>query len=222
MVGARVRLIVTVAGAAVILGGCKSEKRDAPSKPAPSAASSSAASSSPSSAPAAVASPAPAAPIPPTNIAGFSTPDDYTSKAATRIDLASGLVIEDLKVGQGDAVLPRALVTFHYRGKIDGDREFDCTLTRPDGPKPEVQPLNKLFKGLADGMIGMQKGGRRRLTIPPHLAPGIVGLKDVEGNTLIPPAATLIYVVDMVDIQPPPVTPPPPAAPAPAAAPGQK
>jgi FKBP-type peptidyl-prolyl cis-trans isomerase len=151
----------------------------------------------------------------------FSTAADYETKPVNRLDLNSGMIIEDLKVGEGAAALPKALVTFHYRGKLMGGDEFDCTLTREGGPQPEVQALDKLFDGLAAGMIGMKPGGRRRLTIPPMLARGIVGMKDSEGKVLIPPDATLIYVIDVVDIKQQLVTAPPapPASPAPSAAP---
>lgn len=204
---ASVWMIVSVCGGvAVATSGCKSEKRD--DKPAPPAA---AASAKPEAKPDAAApaqaeratetTPAPVAPTPGADVSRFSGPDAYETKAQSRVDLPSGLVIEDLRIGEGPSALPGAVVTFHYRGKLEGGKEFDCTLDREGGPKPEEHPINKLFPGLTNGMIGMKAGGRRRLTIPPYLAPGIVGMKDSDGIELIPPNATLIYVIDMLDIK---------------------
>lgn len=224
---ASVWMIVTVCGAAVAaVAGCKSEKRADKPTPAPAAstpgaegsARAHADASASASEPAPVsATPAPA--VPPgakADVSKFSTPEAYTAKAESRVDLPSGLVIEDLRIGDGPSALPGAIVTFHYRGKIEGGKEFDCTLEREGGPKPEEHPINKLFVGLTNGMIGMKAGGRRRLTIPPYLAPGIVGMKDSEGKELIPPNATLIYVIDVVEVKPQALAPATPAPHAPA------
>lgn len=219
---ASVWMIVSVCGGvALAASGCKSEKRD--DKPAPPPAASTAGAEAPPTSPAAVkpsaapqAKPSPAPAAAAADVSKFSGPDAYETKAQSRVDLPSGLVIEDLRIGEGPSALPGAIVTFHYRGKLADGKEFDCTLDREGGPKPEEHPINKLFPGLTSGMIGMKSGGRRRLTIPPYLAPGIVGMKDSDGNQLIPPDATLIYVIDMVEIKQQVV---PPATPAPAAAP---
>ncbi len=231
---ASVWMMVCVCGAAAAIGaGCKGEKRnDKPPPPPPAATADTGATKSaarahadaapkgaPESKPADAAK-SPAAPG--VDVSKFSGPDAYDAKAETRVDLPSGLVIEDLRTGEGPSALPGAIVTFHYRGKVKDGKEFDCTLDREGGSKPEEHPINKLFMGLANGMIGMKAGGRRRLTIPPYMAPGIVGMKDSEGKVLIPPDATLIYVIDMVEVKPQalaPAIPPPPPASSPAAKP---
>jgi hypothetical protein len=228
-------LVVGVVGAActmiaAAMGGCKGENRAG--HPAAgdgtSGVSQPAAAAQPAGAPPTEASPTPA---PPVDVSQFSTPADYDTKALNRLELTSGLVIEDLKIGTGQPALPGAIVTFHYRGKVAGGEEVNCTLTpkadpaaaaspspAPPSPAPEVQPLSRLFDGLKSGMVGMQAGGRRRLTIPAALAPGVAGMKDQEGRVIVPGDATLIYVIDLVEIKQRVVTTPADAqAPAPAA-----
>lgn len=225
---ARCFAVLVLAGvAAGGLAGCKGEKPasggsgSATATPAASATTA-AASTTPAAEPTAPAAAA-------LDVAG---PDAYDAPALSRVELPSGLIIEDLRIGHGAAALPRAFMSFHYRGKIQGGKEFNVTSEAPGGPKPEEQAINRLIPGLATGLVGMKEGGRRRLTIPPQLAPGIVGLKDAEGNDRIPGDATLIYVIDAMTIkqQLVPATPAPtqPAAPTgasapdkPAAAPGQ-
>lgn len=181
------------------LAGCKGDKPSAHATSAPSAAPAE------QPAPATLSEPRPPAPA-----AGeFAGVDAYDAPALSRVEMPSGVVIEELKVGEGEAAFPRAFVTFHYRAKVQGGQEFYSSTEVPEGPKPESQSLDRLIPGLATGMVGMKSGGRRRLTVPPSLAPGVVGIKDEKGNLRIPPDATLVYVVDAVAIRQQLITAPP-------------
>jgi len=91
-------------------------------------------------------------------------------------------------------------LTFHYRGKVKDGAEFDVTKDHAE-PKPMVEPLTRLFEGLSTGLVGVKPGGRRRLTIPGYLAPGIAGLRNEAGEVVIPSDAVLIYVVDVLEIK---------------------
>jgi peptidylprolyl isomerase len=53
-----------------------------------------------------------------------------------------------------------------------------------------------VIKGWDDGIVGMRVGGRRRLTIPPHLAYG-----DRGAGGVIKPGETLVFVVDLVTVR---------------------
>lgn len=192
--------------------GCSSDKREpVPARPPSRSAPADAAGVTPAGTPTAASQ-------------GFAGPDAYDAPAGSRYELPSGLVIEDLIRGGGDVVLPMSTVTFHYRFKVKDGDEIHISAEMPHdppaegqspaAPSPETQRLSRLMPGLRDGLVGMKAGGRRRLTIPPDLAPGIVGNRNEAGEFRIAPDAVLIYVVDMIEakVVAPPAT--PPAAPA--------
>lgn len=103
------------------------------------------------------------------------------------------LVIEDITIGDGAEAQPGQKVTVHYLG-VDfatGD-QFDSSWDR--GQSIEF-PLQGLIAGWQDGIPGMKVGGRRKLTIPPHLAYGPKG----SGHRLA--GCTLIFVIDLLDVK---------------------
>ena len=111
---------------------------------------------------------------------------------------ASGLVIEELEVGTGDAAVAGQDVTVHYTGWLtDGvirGRKFDSSKDRGD---PFVFPLGAghVIKGWDEGVAGMKVGGSRKLTIPPELGYGSRGAGGV-----IPPNATLWFEVELLKV----------------------
>jgi len=90
----------------------------------------------------------------------------------------------------------------HYTGWLYDEkrsqnrgREFDSSRDRNE-PHPFKLGAGEVIKGWDEGVIGMKVGGRRRLTIPPDMAYGQEGLGE-----LIPPNATLIFDVELVDVK---------------------
>jgi len=116
------------------------------------------------------------------------------------------LGIEDLAIGDGPACERLDdLVTIHYRGSLLDGREFDSSYERG---KPIVAPLDSLIPGWQLGVPGMRVGGRRKLTVPAHLAySGMAALQAVNAGTatgsgaiLIPPESTLIFEIELLAI----------------------
>lgn len=103
------------------------------------------------------------------------------------------LTIRDITVGDGAEAVPGAKVRVHYLGvEHETGEEFDSSWNR--GESIEF-PLRGLIQGWQDGIPGMKVGGRRELTIPPHLAYGPTG----GGHRLS--GKTLIFVIDLLDVR---------------------
>ncbi|MCA3006240.1 MAG: FKBP-type peptidyl-prolyl cis-trans isomerase [Planctomycetaceae bacterium] len=109
----------------------------------------------------------------------------------------NGLLIEDLKLGEGYQVAAGGAVVAHYRGTLKADgTEFDSSLKRG---QPIAFPLNGVIKGWQEGVPGMKVGGKRRLTIPAALAYGEKGVKDRSGKEVIPANADLVFEIELVN-----------------------
>jgi peptidylprolyl isomerase len=106
------------------------------------------------------------------------------------------LVIDDLTVGDGAEATPGSTVTAHYVGVAHSTGEqFDASWDR-GAPLDFRLGVGQVIRGWDDGIAGMCVGGRRRLVIPPHLAYG-----DRGAGRVIGPGETLVFVVDLVDVQ---------------------
>ncbi len=106
------------------------------------------------------------------------------------------LVVEDITVGDGPEARPGQLVSVHYVGVAHSNgREFDASWNR--GETFEF-PLGggQVIAGWDQGVVGMKVGGRRKLTIPPHLGYGARGAGGV-----IKPNETLVFVVDLLGVR---------------------
>lgn len=106
----------------------------------------------------------------------------------------SGLKIEELEEGDGAEAVPGNRVTVHYTGWLTDDSKFDSSKDRNE---PFSFPLGggRVIRGWDEGVAGMKVGGRRRLTIPPHLGYGAAGAGGV-----IPPNATLVFEVELLGV----------------------
>jgi peptidylprolyl isomerase len=105
------------------------------------------------------------------------------------------LVIKDLKKGKGPKAQSGQTVTVQYDGVLWKDgTEFDASWNHG---QPFSFPLGqgRVIPGWDEGVAGMQKGGRRVLTIPPDLAYGPNGAPPAIG-----PNETLVFVVDLENI----------------------
>ena len=107
---------------------------------------------------------------------------------------ASGLIIEELVIGDGAEATTGIEVTVHYTGWLTDGKKFDSSKDRDD---PFVFPLGggRVIRGWDEGVQGMKMGGKRKLTIPPALGYGARGAGGV-----IPPNATLVFEVELLAI----------------------
>ena len=124
------------------------------------------------------------------------------------ITLPSGLAYEIVQAGKGAVPKPGQQVTIHYTGSLVNGQVFDDSRERGEPAELLLQaatPQNP--QGVIAGMFeGLQKtgvGGKLKLHIPPALAYG-----DGGAPGAIPPAATLIFDVEIIDAKNAPATPP--------------
>jgi peptidylprolyl isomerase len=105
------------------------------------------------------------------------------------------LDIVDIRVGEGAEARPGSQVRVHYVGvAYSTGEEFDASYNRGE-PLSFRLGAGRVIAGWDTGLAGMKVGGRRQLTIPPHLAYG-----DRGAGGLIKPGETLIFVVDLLDV----------------------
>jgi peptidylprolyl isomerase len=105
------------------------------------------------------------------------------------------LLIEDIELGDGPEAVNGQPVNVHYVGvSWSTGQEFDSSWSRGE---LFAFPLGagQVIAGWDEGVAGMKVGGRRRLTIPPHLGYGEQGAGGV-----IAPNETLVFVVDLHDV----------------------
>jgi FKBP-type peptidyl-prolyl cis-trans isomerase len=103
---------------------------------------------------------------------------------------------EDIVRGKGPAAKPGDTLTVHYAGvSFSTGEEFDASW---NSGQPFTFPLGagQVIPGWDKGLVGMKKGGRRMLTIPPELAYGPAGQPPAIG-----PNETLVFVVDLLKIR---------------------
>lgn len=120
-------------------------------------------------------------------------------RSKPEIDFPDGPPPEDLQlhdeiVGSGPQAAAGMAVKAHYVGvAFSSGEEFDASWNR-GAPLDFRLGAGQVIPGWDRGISGMRVGGRRRLTVPPHLAYG-----DRGAGGMISPGETLIFVVDLVD-----------------------
>ena len=106
------------------------------------------------------------------------------------------LKIEEELLGKGEEAREYNKVTVHYTGYLENGKVFDSSLNNGRAPFSFTLGTGSVIKGWDEGLKGMKVGGKRKLVIPPNMGYGEQG----AGN-VIPPNATLIFDVELVDIK---------------------
>ncbi|MEY3589014.1 MAG: hypothetical protein RJA47_1610 [Actinomycetota bacterium] len=105
------------------------------------------------------------------------------------------LVIDDITVGDGKVAASGNIVEVHYVGVAwSTNRQFDASWDRGETFDFRLG-AGQVIQGWDEGVAGMRVGGRRRLTIPPHM-----GYGDFGAGGVIKGGETLVFVVDLLNV----------------------
>ena len=121
---------------------------------------------------------------------------DKASKEAGATKTASGMIIKQTKVGTGASPAASDQVKVHYEGRLIDGKVFDSSIARGE---PATFPLSGVIACWTEGVQTMKVGGKAQLVCPANLAYGANG-----SPPTIPPQATLVFDVELLDIVTPP------------------
>ncbi|MBS0459162.1 MAG: FKBP-type peptidyl-prolyl cis-trans isomerase [Proteobacteria bacterium] len=108
----------------------------------------------------------------------------------------------DVVTGQGAVAQAGDEVSVHYTGWLYDQHAPDKRSRKFDSSRDRGQPFvfllgaGRVIPGWDDGVAGMRVGGKRELRIPANLGYGRDGAGDV-----IPPGASLVFEVELLDIR---------------------
>jgi FKBP-type peptidyl-prolyl cis-trans isomerase len=120
----------------------------------------------------------------------------------SKLNATENLQKIDVKQGNGAEATPGHTVVVHYTGWLYDASKADSHGAKFDSSRDRGAPFTfplgagRVIKGWDDGVAGMKVGGQRTLVIPPQLGYGARGAGGV-----IPPNATLIFDVELLDVQ---------------------
>ena len=114
--------------------------------------------------------------------------------AGAEVTTPTGLKYTDLVVGTGPSPRVGQTAVVHYTGTLTDGTKFDSSV---DKGQPYSFPLGmgSVIKGWDEGVATMKVGGKRRLVVPPVLGYG------ATGKGTIPPNATLLFDVELLDVK---------------------
>jgi peptidylprolyl isomerase len=131
--------------------------------------------------------------------AGAITMTSATAQPGKTMTTPTGLQITDTKVGTGATPRTGQICVMHYTGWLYQNgakgQKFDSSVDRG---QPFEFPIGtrRVIAGWDEGVASMKVGGKRTLIIPPELGYGARGAGGV-----IPPNATLIFEVELLDVK---------------------
>ena len=105
----------------------------------------------------------------------------------------TGVIYLEVEAGSGAQPTAGDSVKVHYRGTLRDGKVFDDSIARG---QPATIPLDKVVPCFAEGLKKMKVGGKAKLVCPPEQAYGN------RGSPGIPPGATLVFEVELIEIVP--------------------
>lgn len=104
------------------------------------------------------------------------------------------IIIEDLKIGDGESADKGLKVKINYKAALEDGFVFDSSLERNE-PLIFRVGAKTIIKGLNEGVVGMQVGGKRRVVVPPNLGFG----KNTLGG-IIPQDSFIIFEIELLEV----------------------
>lgn len=120
------------------------------------------------------------------------TAGTQTAETATTSEIK--VDIQDEVVGTGTEATNGKSITVHYTGTLKDGTKFDSSVDRKE-PFTFTLGAGQVIKGWEQGILGMKKGGKRKLTIPPELAYGANAVGAIPANS------TLIFDVELLEVK---------------------
>jgi FKBP-type peptidyl-prolyl cis-trans isomerase FkpA len=141
----------------------------------------------------------------PSAITLAQAPANMSTPPSSKMDAKPIMQLEkiDTTVGTGAEAVKGKVAVVHYTGWLydpyaadKKGKKFDSSLDRNS---PFSFPLGggRVIAGWDEGVVGMKVGGKRTLIIPADMAYGKRG----AGGGLIPPDATLLFDVELLDVK---------------------
>ena len=128
--------------------------------------------------------------------ASFTTGSNKTARM-----MADGLQITDVDVGTGPVARTGELLTVRYIMWLTDGKQVDSS-DAGGGPFKFTLGTAMVIQGWDEGIPGIGVGGTRRLVIPPALAYGDRGAANESGAYVVPPRATLVFIVQLLSDTP--------------------
>lgn len=132
------------------------------------------------------------------DLLGPQDAEDVTFDPSLNVDLDqmteldSGVYVQTLVEGEGESTGVGATVIIDYTLWLPNGTEINS------GDDAQFQ-LDNVIEGFGEGMIGMQEGERRLIVVPSYLGYGAAG----DSQAGIPPHSVLVFLVDLVELNPP-------------------
>lgn len=117
---------------------------------------------------------------------------DFTSTNEGVVKLPSGLQYKVLRQGSGRKPNRSSVVTIRYETRLVEAKVVDSNM---EAGQPRSVKLDRLIKGVTEGLQLMNEGAKYRLFIPYNLAYG------ERGNQSVPPYSTIIFDVELIKVE---------------------
>ncbi len=134
-------------------------------------------------------------PIRKTIVKKMTTPKKPMTPQSNAVTTASGLTYIVTKKGEGAQLKAGDNIIVNYTGLLTNGTKFDSSLDRGE-PFPFLLGAGKVIKGWDEGFQKLRVGDHATLIIPPTIAYGERGAGGV-----IPPGATLIFIVEVIGVK---------------------